>query len=282
MSMQNSSQLRMAGVLTAAASCIALAATLLAALFTWMEYFVPYHYGIRVITEPFYVATAITIFELSAAVLGLRSASNTLNRRKLSTSILGATFLLIAGLLLFTNLLLDALPYVETSGYYTGWLILQLYCGIPIIALAATSLTLIASRKTEFNNKETNPQATLKTILILTATTSAASALFSIIPLQQQAGQFASNYPLATLIASACTCLFTLAALLLLKKKNLYAIIALTVLSLLSALSLPFSFNSSYPWIGSIVKGLVTASPIIILSTTALILEVLTANKKPK
>jgi hypothetical protein len=45
---------------------------------------------------------------------------------------------------------------------------------------------------------------------------------------------------------------------------------------------LPFIFNSIYPWIGSIVKGLVTASPIIILSTTALILEVLTANKKPK
>jgi hypothetical protein len=283
MSMQNSSRLRIAGVLTAAGSCIALAATLLAALFTWMEYFVPYHYGVRVISEPFYVATAIIIFELSAFVLGLLSASNTLNRRKFSLSILGATFLLIAGMLLFTNPLLNALPYVETLGMSGGWAIAELYCGLPIIILASTSIILIASRKTEFDNQETNPQAPLKTILILTATISAASALFSIIPIQQLPGEFASNYPLATMIVSSCTFLFTtIAVALLLKKKTTDATIALTILSLVTALALPFIFNSIYPWIGSYVKGLVTASPIITLSTTALILEILTANKNPK
>ena len=278
--MQNSSRLGLAGVLTAAGSCIALVATILTAFFTWMEYFVPYHYGVRIITESFYVATAIIIFELSAFVLGLLSASNTFNRRKFSSSILGATFLIIAGLLLFTNSLFNALPYVETLGANAGWIFSELYCGIPIIILASTSLTLIASRKTEFNNKETNPQTTLKTILILTATISAAFALFSIIPLKQSLGEFASNYPLATIIVSSCTfILATSAGALLLKKKSLHALIALTILSLTLALSLPFIFMSIFPWIGSFVKGIVTASPIIVLSVTALILEIHTVIK---
>lgn len=275
--MQNSSRLGIAGILTAVGSCVALAATLLMALLTWMEYFVPSRYGsVRVITEPFYVAIAIIIFELSAFVLGLLSASNTLKRRKFSLSLLGTTFLLIAGLLFFTNLIFNVLPYVETLGVYIA--ALQPYCGLPLIILASISIILLVSRKKEFKSKETNPLVTLEAILILCSIISASFALFSIVPLEQLAGQFASNYAISTLIVSTCTFLFaTLAGVLLRKKKNFYAIIALTVLSLLSALSLSFIFMFIYPWIGSFFKGLVTGSPIIILSTIALVLEFLTA-----
>ena len=280
MLMQSSGRLGIAGLLTMVGSCVALLGTMFLALLTWMEYFVSFHYGVRIITEPFYVATAIIIFGLAASALGLLSASNTLNRRKYSLAILGATFLLTAGLLPFTSILFSALPYVETLGGTTGWTIYELYAGIPIIILATTSLILIAPRKTEFTNQETNTQTTLKAILLLTAATSAASALFSLIPLQQLAGQFASNYALSTMTVSTCTFTLTALGVLLMKKNHPYPIIALTVLSIISALALPFIFNSIYPWIGSIVKGLVTASPIITLSTTALILEIITANKK--
>lgn len=243
--MENSGRLGIAGVLTAVGSCIVLVAVLFMALFTWMAYFVSYHYGVRIIDVPFYVDVSIIIFGLSTSVLGLRSASNTLNKRKFSSAILGATFLLIAGLLLATSLVYsNALPYVETLVINP----LSIISGVPIFILAAASLILIVQRKKEFNNQETHPQATLKAILILTATISAAFALSSIVPLQQLAGQFASNYASATLTVSACTCLFaTTATALLLKKKNIYATTALTALSLLSALTLPFIFNSIYP-----------------------------------
>jgi hypothetical protein len=280
--MQKSTRLGISGILTAVGSCIALVATLFMALFTWMEYFVPSHYGsVRVITEPFYVEIAIIIFEISAFVLGLLSALNTLKRRKFSLSILGVTFLLIAGLLFFTNLILNVLPHVETFGYYTGWSILQQYCGLPIIILASISIILLVSRKKEFNSKESNPSVTLEAILILCSIISASFAFFSIVPLEQSVGQFASNYALSTLIVSLYAFFFaTLAGVLLLKKNNFYVLIALTVLSLLSALSLSFIFMFIYPWIGSFFKGLVTGSPIVILSAIALVLEFLTANKK--
>ena len=102
--MQKSTLLKVAGILIIISSCLALVATLFMALFTWFEYFVPAHLGsVRVITEPFYVVISIIIFELYTFFLGLLSAVNISNRRKFSLSLLGATFLLIAGLLFFRS-----------------------------------------------------------------------------------------------------------------------------------------------------------------------------------
>ncbi len=272
--MQRSTLLIISGILIAVGSCLVLVATLFVAFFTWAEYFVPSHYGsVRGITEPFYVEIAIIIFELSAFALGLFSALNTLKGRKFSLSILGATFLLIAGLLFFTDLVLNVLPHVETFGYYTGWSILQQYLGLPIIVLASITIILLVSRKEEFNSKENNPLVTLKVILILCSIISASFAFFSIVPLEQGAGLFGGNYPLSTLIVSICTLVFASSAgVLLIKKKYFLVSILLMVLSLLSALSLSFIFMYIFPWIGSFVKGLVTESPIIILSAVALVL----------
>lgn len=205
----------------------------------------------------FYVEIAIIIFELSTFVLGLLSALNTFKRRKFRVSTLGAPFLLIAGLLFFTDLVLNVIPHVETFGSYTGWSILQQYCGLPIIILASISIILLVSRKKEFNSKESNPLVTLKAILILCSIISAYFAFFSIVPLEQGAGLFGGNYPLSALIVSICTFVFaSLAGILLPKKKKLPCINYVNGFSLLSALSLSFIFVFIFPWIGSFVKGL--------------------------
>ena len=61
--MQKSLWLGIPGIFIAVGSCVALVATLFMAVFTWVEYFVPDHYGsVRLITEPFYVEIAIIIF----------------------------------------------------------------------------------------------------------------------------------------------------------------------------------------------------------------------------
>ena len=279
--MQRSTQLVIAGILIITGSCLALAATLFIAFNTWLEYFVPSHYGsVRVINESFYVVLAIIIFEIAAFVLGLLSTLNTMKRRKFSLAISGATFLLISGLLFFTNLLFLFfnsiwLP-VESFGFEGLWTILQQYCGLPIIILAFISIIFLVSRKKEFKSTESNSSVTLEAILILSAVSSASFAVFSIVPFEQAAGGFASDHGVATLIISIFTFVFaSLAALFSRKKKYFPVSIALIVFSLLSALSLSFIFLYIFPWTGSFVKGLVTESPIIILSVIALVLALL-------
>jgi hypothetical protein len=278
--MQKSPLLIIAGILIAVGSCIALVGGLVIALFTWIGYFVSGHMGsVSGIDEPFYVQVAIIIFEISALVLGRFSASNTWNRKKFSLSTFGATFLLVAGLLFFANLILNVIPHVIPMYIFAPFL--QLYCGLPIIILASISIILIVSRKKEFNNKDTNPLVALEAILILCLIISASFAFFSFVSLERMDVQFASNYPLSTLIVSVCSFFFTaLAGVLLLTRKNIYVIIALTALSLVSALSLSFIFMLIYPWIGTFFKGLVTGSPIIMLSAVALFLEFLVARKR--
>jgi hypothetical protein len=280
--MQRSTQLKKAGILIIVASCLALVASLFMAFFTWAEYFVPSHLGsVRVITEPFYVVISIIIFELFASVLGLTSALNTFKARKLSLSLLGATFLLIAGLLFFTNILFELLPHVESFfGAYSsngGLLpIYQLFAGLPMLVLASVSIILLVSRRKEFSSQEINPSVTLEAILILCSITSASFVLFSIVPYEQARGQFSYNYPVYNMIVNAFTFMFaSIAAFLVMKKKYFFVPIVLMIFSLLSALSLPFIFNAIFPWIGSFVKGLVRESPIIILSAVALILAFL-------
>ncbi len=288
--MLKSTRLTGAGILVVIGSCLALVATLFMALFTWGEYFVPSHLGsVRVITEPFYVVISIIIFESYAFVLGLFSAVNTFKARKFNLSVLGATFLLIAGALFFTNILFNLLPHVESlfGAYSTNGGLLffyQLFCGLPILILASVSIIILVSRRKEFNSQEINPLLTLKAILILCSIISAFSALFSIVPYLQASGQFnerASSYPFYTIIVNTSIFTFTSIALTFLIRRKYFLIpIVLTIFSLLAALLLPFIFISIFPWIGSFVKGLVTISPMIILSAIALVLEFITPNKK--
>ena len=283
--MQKNPRLKIAGIFVVLGSCLAAVAALFMALSTWGEYFVPSHLGsVRVITEPFYVVISITIFELFAFALGLISALNTFKGKKFSLSFLGATFLLIAGLLFFTNILFDLLPHVESLfGSYSsnGGLLpfYQTFFGLPILILASASMTMLVSRKQEFNSQEINPLLTLKAILILCIIISALSALFSLVPYLQASSQFnerAASYPLYTIIVNTLIFAFTSIALTFLtRRKHFFVPIALTVLSLLAALSLPFIFNSIFPWIGSFFKGFVTGSSMIILSAVVLVLEFL-------
>jgi len=97
--MQRSPLLKTSGILTAVGSCLALLATLFMAWFTQREYFTAYHYGTRVIDAPFYLRISIIVFVLFAVVFGIISAKQTFRRKSYWFSILGATFLLIAGLL---------------------------------------------------------------------------------------------------------------------------------------------------------------------------------------
>jgi hypothetical protein len=277
--MQSSTRLKSAGILIVIGSCLALVASLFMALSTWLEYFVPSHFGsVRVITEPFYVVISIIIFELFAFVLGLFSSVNTFKGRKVSLSILGATFLLIAGLLFFTNILFGLLPHVESlfGAYSIKASFYQLF-GLPILILATVSIIIIVSRKKEFNSQENNPLLVLKVILILCLIISAFSILFSFVPYLRASSagyELASSYPFYTIIVNAPIFTFiSIALTFLIRRKYFLVPIMLTVLSLLAALLLPFIFTSIYPWIGSFVKGLVRVSPMIIILVIALVLE---------
>jgi hypothetical protein len=283
--MQRSTQLKEAAILIIIASCLALVASLFMAFFTWAEYFVPSHLGsVRVITEPFYVVISIIIFELFASVLGLTSALNTFKARKFSLSLLGATFLLIAGLLFFTNIPFELLPHVESFfGAYSsnGGLLpfYQLFCGLPILILATVSISILVLRRREFNSQEIGSLLALKVILFLCLIISGFFALSSIVPYLQAISQFnerASSYPFYNIIVNITIFAFTFMGLtFLIKGKYLLVTITLILLSLLSALSLPFIFTTIFPWIGSFVKGFVRESPIIILSAVALVLAIL-------
>lgn len=252
------------------------------ALFTWSEYFVPSHLGsVRGISEVFYVVTSIIVFEISAFVLGLISAYNIFKARKYSLAILGVTFLIIAGLLFFTNIPLSAIPQVESFfGSYSANLgllpIYQLFCGFPIIILASMTTILLVLNRIKFDNKEINPSIALKALIVLCSVTTAFFVIVSFVPYEQSMGEFSSNYPLANMIVNTFVFIFSaLTGLLLIIKRYFYASVALIILSLITAISLPFIFMSIYPWIGSFVKGFVTESPIIILLAVALALALL-------
>jgi hypothetical protein len=279
--------LKISGILIVVASCLALISSLFMAFFTWAEYFVPAHLGsVRGITEPFYVILSIVIFEVSASVLGFLSSSNIRSRGKLNVSILGATFLLIAGLLFFNDLLINALPHVESPSIMGLWSFLQTFFGIPIIVIASISLVLLVSKKKEFTHMESYSIVTLKALLVLTSVISVLFILFSFVPYSQAAESariqhtafpnHTAYYSLATMIISICTFIFaTLSGILLTKKNSFYAPIILMIISLLTALSVPFIFMTIYPWIGEFYKGLMTESPVIVLSAVALALALL-------
>ena len=283
--MQKNTRLRTAGTLLVVSSSLALAAALFMAFFTWGEYFVPSHLGsVRVITEAFYVVISIIIVELFAFVLGLCSAVNSFRGIKFGLSILGATFLLIAGLLFFTNIPFGLLPHVESLfGAYSSngglLLIYQLFCGIPILILASASIFIFVSSRKEFKNQKINPLLTLKAVLILCLVISVFSALFSLVPYLQainQSNELASSYPLYTiLINTSIFALTSISLTFLIRRKYFLIPITLTVISLLAALSIPFLFISIFPWIGSFVKGFVTESSTIILLAVALIIAIL-------
>jgi hypothetical protein len=275
--MQRSTLLTVTGIIIIVASCLALVAALSMALFLWFEYLIPSHLGsVRGVMEAFYIELSITIFELSAFIVGIYSAVNTFKSKKFSLSVMGTSFLLIAGFLLYAKYLYNYLPHVEAV-FTSFWspIIPQPWFGLPIIIIASISLILLVSRRKEFNNIEIKPLEALKAVLILCSITSASFALLSLVPYEQAQGHFAYTYPVDTMIVNFFIVIFTsVAATLVIKKKCLILSIPFTILSLVSALSLPFLFLSNYPWIGEFYKGLMTESPVIVLSAVALALAV--------
>jgi hypothetical protein len=280
--------LTVTGIVIVICSCLALVAALSMALFLWFEYLMPSHLGsVRGITEAFYVELSLTVFELCAFVLGLLSAVNIFKLKRFSLSALGTSFLLIAGLLFFVKYLYDNLPHVELI-FYSPWspITPQPWFGIPVIILASISLILLVSKKKEFTHMESYSIVTLKALLVLTSVISVLFILFSFVPYSQAAESariqhtafpnHTAYYSLATMIISICTFIFaTLSGILLTKKNSFYAPIILMIISLLTALSVPFIFMTIYPWIGEFYKGLMTESPVIVLSAVALALALL-------
>lgn len=233
--MQRSTLLTVAGILIIIGSCLALVASLFSGLFIWAEYFNPSHLGsVRGISEAFYVEVSITIFELSALVLGLLSAVNIFKLKRFSLSALGASFLLIAGLLFFAKFLYNYLPHVEAI-FTSFWSpIPQPWFGLPIIILASISIILLVSRRKEFDSKEINPLVTLEAILVLVSIISALSAIFSIVDYEQvlessriQQRGFPSHTAyslLATMIVSICTLIFNFSRITLVHEKTLLCV----------------------------------------------------------
>jgi hypothetical protein len=259
--------LAIAGVLTAADACLALSACPFMAYFTYTQYFVFYHYGYKVIDTPFYLRIAIIVLTVFAFAAGIISSKNTFRRKNYWLSIFGATFLLIAGLLFFIDIPLNNLP-IETYYFYQehSW-------GLPFTILALASIVLLVAKRHEFESKKSNPVAISAAFMFLCSIMAISFAVFSYIPYHQMAGAFGGKYSFAAMIVSIFTFAFSLSAgVLLLKKKYFRAIIALTVLSLLSALSLSVVYLSIFLWTGSLLKALITESPIIALSTAALAL----------
>ncbi len=281
MTMQRSTLLTVGAIVLVVGSCLALAAAPFMAYFTYVEYFVPYHFGTRVIDAPFYVRVVIAVFELSAFFLGIITAVQTVRQKSFWLSLSGATFLLVTGLLFFANYVINALPFIESfSDYNTGLLNFQQYSGLSIITLSSISIILLVFRRKSFESKG-NLLVTSGVAMILVSIISALFALFSYNSYKEAFGEFLGNYPFSILVVSICTFVFAVpAGIFLLTKKCGKLSITLTVLSLLSALSLPFIFVVIYPWIGSFGKGLVGESPVILLSALALVLAVYSRKRK--
>jgi hypothetical protein len=281
--MQRSTQLTVAGILIIVASCLALVSSLFIGFFTWLNYFVPYHYGTRVIDAPFYFLLAIICFELSAFILGLVSSKSNLRQKSYWISTLGATSVLIAGLLFFVSFLIKPfLPYLMDFTAYVWWSILQLYCGLPIVILASISMIILVTRKLDFKSNECNLSLTSGIIMILCSIVSVLFAVFSYISYVGANGQFLGSYPFYTFIVSIGTLLFALpAGILLLRRRSISLSIKLVILTLISALSLSIIFEVVvYPWTGVFVMGLNIELPIILLSAVALTLAYLGQRKK--
>lgn len=294
--MQRSTLLTVAGILIIICSCLALIAALFMAFFVWFDYFVPSHLGsVSGISEAFYVEISIIFFEFYAFVLGVLSAINIFKLKSFNLSVVGSSTLLIAGLLFFGKLAYSYIPHVAAifqnpwspiifTGFWSP--ISQPWFGFSIIILASVSMILLASKKKEFVINKNNLLTALEAFLISVILISALFAILSIIPYEeaaesaliQSAGfpSLAAYSPIATMIVNICAFVFsTLAGLLLFTRKRFSASIVLIVLTLITAISLSFIFTLIYPWIGSFVKGLVTESPIIILSAIALALALI-------
>ena len=118
-------------------TCLTLVASLFIILFTQIDYFVPYHYGTRLIDAPFFVRLGIIGFELFAFLFSLLSAIQTLRKKEFNI-FLGAVFLLIGGLLFFANYLTNIfLPNLMDFSSFAWWWLLQGFFGFPIVFVAS-------------------------------------------------------------------------------------------------------------------------------------------------
>lgn len=138
------------GITIAISSCLIIIAISFMVYFGLGNYFFIYQHGIRVIDRDFYVLVGMIAFELTAFVFGLVSAIQALRKKTYKLSIVGASFILIAGILFFIPFFVRLLnPFLMQFCVYVWWSTIEMFCGIPMIILSSIGLFLIVLRKKE-------------------------------------------------------------------------------------------------------------------------------------
>jgi hypothetical protein len=279
--MQKSTLLTISGIAIAIGSCFALVASLFMVHFTQIDYFVPYHFGIRLIDADFFIRVDIIVFELFAFVFGLISAIQTLRGKYFAMSVLGASFLLVAGILFFANFFVRIFyPYMMEFSFYAWWWLLQGFFGFPTIFLSSMALIFIVLEKRGIQStKKSNLLLISGTLMILCSIEAVFFGFMSFSPYPYETALNDGGFltPIYSWTLSICASVFAFAAgVLLFFKKNTHLSIALMVLVLLSGLSLSVIFTFTiYALVWGYFGGLLFESPIIALSAVALVLAFL-------
>jgi hypothetical protein len=260
MTMQRSTQLKIARIGLVAGSCLSLVATLMLVLVLAIQYIIPhsvgsYVVGISPIDTMFYVTIIASLIGFVSFVLGFNSIAKKSSKSKKGS--VAAVFVLFTGVLLFVN-------YLPTSIFGERWSILSWNFGLPMIVLASLYLTILV-RKEETNLDEKGTHfLTSGSIMIL--------CTFETI-------LFLNLFPstLYFLALSICTIAIASTAGILMLIKKFRVATALTVLTFLLGIALSVLFLAMFLQVppASWLIGLLYESPIIVLSGVALVFAVL-------
>ena len=282
--MQKSPLLVIAAITLIIGSILTLVAGLFIIPFTYSDYFMPYHYGTRVIDIPFFVRLSIIGFDLFASIFGLISAIQVIRGKGLKSSILAGTFLLIAGLLFFVSSLVHfLLPNLMDFTIIAWWWLLQGFFGFPIVFVAALALVFITREKRSTQStKRSNLLLIAGSLMVLCSIQAAFFAFMSYSPTWTYPYETALQdpgflTPIYSWILSACTIILALGAgILLLLRRFTGLAITLTELTLLSSILLSAVFISTiyYNLIWSWFGGPLFEYPTILLSSITLILAI--------
>jgi hypothetical protein len=142
----------LSGIAIAISSCLAPVAILFMVTFGIESYFMVYHYGIRVLDSDFFILVGMIAFEILAFVFGLISAIQAFKGKTYNISLLGAAFVLAAGILFFTHYFFQIFnPFVMGFSAYLWWRLIETFCGFPMVILSSIGLFFIVRMKKEFN-----------------------------------------------------------------------------------------------------------------------------------
>jgi hypothetical protein len=249
-----------------------------------------YHYGIRVIDSPFFVRLSIIGFDLLASIFGLISAIQTVRGKGFKVSILGATFLVVAGLLFFASYLVNVfLPYLMDFSIVAWWWLLQGFFGFPIVFLASLALIFIVLENRGIQSTKKNNLLIISgALMVLCSIEAVFFGFMSYSPSWTYPYETALNdhgylTPIYSWILSTCIFVFAIAAgIMLLLRRYTRSAIALTVLVLFSGLSLSMIFTSTiyYALVWAWLGGPLFEIPTIVLSSLALALAIQSLRQK--